>query len=75
MKNKWKPLLFSGLCFVNSMALNAPLRTVNVSHIPDALASLLEISQKGYEIMACHIDGNDIYIRIANTGIGNEAAG
>lgn len=57
-----------------SICWNEPLHTLNVSNVRKASDSLFEFSRQGYEIMACYMDGNDICLRVANTGIGNEAA-
>lgn len=59
---------------LHSTAWNEPLRAVHVSRVPQSPASLFGINQDGYEIMTCYVDGNDTYVRIANTGLGNPSA-
>ena len=60
--------------FLNIAFAGMSLYVLNVSNIQKASASFFEISQRGYEIMACYMDRNDICLRITNTGVGNETA-
>lgn len=51
---------------LKSMAWNEPLLAVNTDCGAKRSASLLEFSDKGYELMACYVDKENTYIRIAN---------